>query len=602
MAPDGSLSSSLSSAKRHYSSLFFLPSFKKSLLAVALISIVGVSICSYAVLHSASSLFLGIALFIVTFIADIITSKAILKGDPLFSLRRTLAMSFYCWLLWLALIALGVGLEYLFAPLLWVKLSLLGFGAVITLRSVVLLTVSYVTRWKQVLAALFQPLLLIATFLVFWSWSSLAQPLMILPYVVLSPIITFIAVYLFLSSIDRLGNHDYALPTLVLFRAFILNWVTGENAPLEKYLEEMGENSDIDVSVLKFDSSKPNAAIILPLVHPGPFKNIGSSLLPSLLKRSYEKEFGCNACVPLGILGHELDLASQAQNQKIISEVIASSKIPATADLASPLVRAVNGDATASCQLFGDTAFLCFSLAPKTTEDLPQELGRIVTEEAQKYGLKNAIIVNTHNCLTNVDDTKEHLDELQRAASISLQKAVDLQKEPFMVGSATVYPKEFTLKAGMGTGGITAVTVTVGKQKSAYVVIDGNNMAPGLREEILDTLGALGFDESEVFTTDTHAVSALVTGGRGYYTIGEVMDHKILLGYISDVAKQAQAKLELSKAGYLHLLVTKVRVIGEDRLKSVTTLVDKAMVKAKRIVVPIFGAEGLLLILLLLLF
>ena len=91
-----------------------------------------------------------------------------------------------------------------------------------------------------------------------------------------------------------------------LFRAFILNWVTDANTPLEKYLEEMGEDADIEVSILKFDSSKPKAAVIVPRVHPGPFKNIGSSLLPSLLKHGFEKEYGCDACTPLGILGHEL--------------------------------------------------------------------------------------------------------------------------------------------------------------------------------------------------------------------------------------------------------------------------------------------------------
>ena len=116
------------------------------------------------------------------------------------------------------------------------------------------------------------------------------------------------------------------MPALSLFRAFILNWVSDQNAPLEKHLEEMGEDADIEVTLLKFDASKPKAAIIVPLVHPGPFKNIGSSLLPSLLKQGYEKEFGCDACVPLGILGHELDLASQAQNHKIVSQVIASAK------------------------------------------------------------------------------------------------------------------------------------------------------------------------------------------------------------------------------------------------------------------------------------
>ena len=83
-----------------------------------------------------------------------------------------------------------------------------------------------------------------------------------------------------------------------------------------------------------------------------------------------------------------------------------------------------------------------------------------------------------------------------------------------MVGSASVFPKEFSLKAGMGTGGITAIVVQVEKQKTAYIVIDGNNMIPGLREKIIAALTSKGFDASEVFTTDTHAVSALITGRR----------------------------------------------------------------------------------------
>ena len=262
-----------------------------------------------------------------------------------------------------------------------------------------------------------------------------------MPFIVVSPIIGFIAVFLLLSSIDRLGKKYLFVACSALFRAFILNWVSDQNAPLEKYLEEMGEDADIEVTLLKFDSSKPKAAIIVPLVHPGPFKNIGSSLLPSLLKHGYEKEFGCDTCVPLGILGHELDLASQAQNHKIVSQVIASAKFEATADLASPFVRATEGFATASCQIFGDTAFLSFSLAPKTTEDLPQELGRIVSEEAKKYGLKNAVVVNAHNSINDIVDTEEYLDDLQKAASKCLQKAVAHQ-----LNHSWLAPQQFFLR------------------------------------------------------------------------------------------------------------------------------------------------------------
>jgi putative membrane protein len=266
------------------------------------------------------------------------------------------------------------------------------------------------------------------------------------------------------------------------------------------------------------------------------------------------------------------------------------------------MVRATDGVALACCQIFGDTAFVSFSLAPQTTEDLPQELGRFVAKEAKKHGLENVLIVNSHNCLTNVVDTELHLGELERVAVSSLQKAVGLPKKPFKIGSATVYPDEFTLKGGMGAGGITSIVIEVENQKTVYVVIDGNNMIPNLREKILESLKDLKFDASEVFTTDTHAVSALVTGRRGYHPVGEVMDHATLIRYIGEAAKRAEGNLEACKAQHIEFIVPHVRVIGEERLKSVTTLVDRGIQKARRIVFPIFGTEGALLVLLLLLF
>jgi putative membrane protein len=514
-----------------------------------------------------------------------------------------LAISFYSWLLWLAFLALGTVVGYVFdASFLWVKLSLLGFAAVVTLRIIVFAAVSYAKKERQVIAMLLQPVACSLVFLVFWQAFFPTYVGQITLFVVLAPIIAYAAIAIFLSSIDRLGKTAYSLPGLGLFRAFMLNWVTDANKPLEEQLEEMGENKDIEVNLLKFDAGKPKTAIIVPQVHPGPFKNIGSSLLPSLLKKSYDNEYNCASSVPLGILGHELDLASQTQNYRIVAQVIAHTKDEAQSTLASQMVTATDGAAIACCQVFGDTAFLSFSLAPQTTEDLPQELGRMVDEEAKKFGLKHDLVVNAHNCLNKVVDTELHLNELERAAALSLQKAVALPKKQFKVGSATVHPTEFTLKAGMGTGGITVIVVEVEEQKTAYVIIDGNNMIPHLREKILDSLKEFEFDAGEVFTTDTHAVSALVTGRRGYHPVGEVMDHAILIRYIGEAAKKAEANLETCKSEFIKFVVPEVRVIGEQRLKSVTALVDKGINKAKRIVFPIFGTEGILLILLLLLF
>ena len=137
MASESSLNRSMDSAKRHYSSMFFLPSFNKALLAVALICIAGVSLSAFALFHSINSLLLGISFFAITFLIDLVISKIVLKSDPIFSMRRTLVLSLAGWLIWLFFNALGVGLSFAFSSLLWVKLCLLGFAGVVTLRSLV---------------------------------------------------------------------------------------------------------------------------------------------------------------------------------------------------------------------------------------------------------------------------------------------------------------------------------------------------------------------------------------------------------------------------------------------------------------------------------
>jgi putative membrane protein len=597
-----SLNDSMDGALKHYSSMFFLPSCKRLIMFIAALCLCIIGLSTYVLFPTSqgliSGLSFGVILFVITIIADVLMSK-VLK-DPIYTLRRTVALSFFCWIFWTFFLVIGVIFGLSFDTFWWFNLSLLGFGAVLTLRFVILFASSSSSHVRQILAAMFWPYLCICTFLI--CWIGLSGNTLIfssLAYLVVAPLIAYAAVFIFLKSLDKLGNKITGVPALPLFKAFILNWAVDANASLEAHLEKMGETEDVAVMMLRFDASTPKAAIIVPFVHPGPFKNIGSSLLPSLLKEHFEKAYGCQTCTPLGILGHELDLASQTQNFKVINQIIEAADFETTETLASPFVQVSEGHATVSCQVFGNTVFLSFTLSPKTTEDLPQELGQAVQKEAQKYGLNCAIAVNCHNSITDVIDTVEHLAELEVAAFKCLQKVVSMPKTFFKVGSSTIYPKEFTLKEGMGTGGITAITVQVENQKVVYVVIDGNNVISGLREKIISAINAFGFDGSEIFTTDTHAVSAIVTGSRGYHPIGEAMDHDKLIKYITDVAKVAATNLEPAKAGSKHFFVPQVRVIGGSRIASLSLLVDKAIMRAKQLVIPVFLTEGLLLFLLL---
>lgn len=602
VAAEGSLNQSINKAQRHYSSLFFLPSLKIALISIALLCfLIGVffSVLFQSLTGLMAGLLLGVTLFTMNLFSDVTLS--LILDDPIFELRRTSILSFVSWLIWFGLIALGVILDGAFGSFWWVKLCLFGFSIVLTFRTVVLFATLSASTLKQLTAVLLQPISCVMPFVAYWLALDIAPPFF-LPYLIISPFIAIGFGYLFLHLLDDVGKKAYGISALPLFRAFMLNWVTAKNGPLEVFLEKMGEDADVEVSLLKFVSQNSVAAFIVPLVHPGPFKNIGSSILPSLLKHAYEKRYGGNVCVPLGLLGHERNAASQIQNQKIINTTLDAATFMATIDTATPIVRFSEGFVTASCQIFGKTAFLSFTLAPKTTEDLPQELGRIVNEEAKKLGLENSILINAHNSITGANEVEASIDVLATVASKCLQKALSQPLYPFEVGAATIYPRGFTLKDGMGEGGITSIVVKVGEQKTAYVIIDGNNMISGLREKILSELELIGFDASEVFTTDTHAVSALVKGQRGYHPVGEAINHDILIAFIKEVAQVALTRLELCRAGFLRTVVPKVRVMGERSLEPLTFLVDESIRKAKRIVAPVFALEGLILLLFLLLF
>lgn len=603
MTAAGSLSQSMDRAVKHYSSLFMIPSYKKVLLLLALTCISG-GLLSTVILFSfpegvVNGLLLGFSLFFVNLIIDYAVSMLILRRDPIYGLRRTAALSLFSWGLWFFFIFVGAAVAMPFGLSWWIRLSLLGFSAVMILRSIVLLSTSS-TDYKRLFAAsLLQPFSCIIPFLVFWTRLGYLLTIFTPFFFIFSVAISLLSSLLFVSVLNSVGMQTLGVSSMPLFKAFLLNWITGLNVPFEEFLEKLGENQDVEVSLIKFSPSKPKAVIVVPSVHPGPFKNVGSSLLPSMLKTALETKLNCVVCVPHGLLGHEFDLASQIQNQKIINRVVEFANLEVSVAKATPFIKVSNGLATACCQAFGNFAFLSFTLAPKTTEDLPQELGLFVRQQAERHRLTCCVVVNAHNSIDGTTNMHEALDALKTVAVACLEKAVSLKRLPFEIGAATVIPKEFGLKEGMGPGGITVVVVKVGGQKTAYVVIDGNNMVSGLRENILSALHSIGIDEGEVFTTDTHSVNAVILNDRGYHPVGEAIDHENLIAYIKRVTFAALSELEHVKAACRSITIPDIKVIGEKRLETLCLLIDRTLQKAKKVAVPIFATSGLLLMLVL---
>jgi len=603
---EDSLKRSMDAAVKRYSSLFRLPSDREVLLLLALFSVGGGVLSALGLLPSLNGLiyglFAGSALFFAGLAADYVAKMLILRGDSVYNLRRIVALSFFSWVVWFFFILLGSVLVFFLGNQeLWMRLCLLGFSASTIFRLVVFSSTSSMGYARVIVAALLEPLFCMAFLLVLWTVIGNSIALGILIFLPFSMVIGLTSVWIFHYFLDRLGKRSLGVRSLLLFRAFMLNWVAGLNAPFEELLERLGEKRDVETGLLKFASNETKVVMAVPSIHPGPFKNIGSSLLPSLMKTALEKELGCVACVPHGLLGHEFDLASQQQNRKIIQNVVTSvRRLEPSEAKASPFVKVTNGLATACCQVFGKSTIVSFTLAPKTIEDLPQELGLFVREEAQKHGLELCAVINAHNSIDGNVEMEGSLDSLEDVARRCLEKVTSHGQYPFEVGAATVMPKEFSLEDGMGAGGITVVVVKCGKQKAAYVVIDGNNMISGFREEILSSLVSLGIAEGEVFTTDTHAVSALILEGHGYHPIGEAMAKAKVVKYIKEATLAAITNSEPVRAACSSATVTDVTVLGAKQLETLCLLIDESIRTARRIVVPLFAAAGLILMLFLL--
>jgi putative membrane protein len=602
LATKESLNLSMDKAVQHYSSLFRLPSYKRVIFLHAAVCLVGASLSTVILFSSLSGLIngfvLGFSLLLVNFVLDCVAHLLVLRGDTLFDFRRTAAVSMACMILWFVLVFIGAALGATFGLYWWVRLCLLGFSAVLMLRLVVINSTSRLGPGRVLIASFLQPLFCMVPFLILWERVDYPVTIQFLFFIIVAMVTALCSSFSFLFLLNRGGKKALGISSFSLFKGFLLNWVLGLNAPLEEEFEKLGQEENVEVLLMKFSSSSMKVVVAVPSVHPGPFKNLGSSALPSMLKSALEKEPRSVASVPHGLLGHEFDLASQAQSERLINYIMESANFEASEATASPFVTTSNGKAVACCQIFGKSVFISFSLAPATTEDFPGDLGLFVRKEAERHGLTCVGVVNAHNSIDGPANVQEALPSLEAVAASCLEKAASLERLPFDVGAATVLPKEFTLEEGMGPGGITAITVGVGSQKAAYVVIDGNNIISGLRDDIISALHSLGIDEGEVFTTDTHAVNARVLNGRGYHPIGEIMDRDRLMAWLKEATSAALVRLERVKNVHCcNLTVPKVKVIGEKQLEKLCLFVDTGIRQAKQLAIPIFAGASLLLIL-----
>ena len=288
-----------------------------------------------------------------------------------------------------------------------------------------------------------------------------------------------------------------------------------------------------------------------------------------------------------GAATHDFNLVAEDEIEKIIRAVRKGEPDLVYSDKASRSYRYHYGSVSVLYQVFPDTLLIVSTRSPEKTEDIDFGVGMAIMAEGHR-AFRHIAFVDAHNCFTGDISTVQpgslSAFEYQSAALYATEDARGLEQTRFRLGSAQVIPP-YSRKEGFGDQGIEVLIIEAGDQKTAYILIDGNNVLAGVRD-ILRTHALTLVDEAEIMTTDSHVVNVL----SGKNPVGYHVPPELILPYLDKALKEAIQDLSWGEAAGSTTLCERVRVFGSQRMVQMASTVN-AMI----LFIPPLSAAVLLL-------
>ncbi len=523
-------------------------------------------------------------------LGELIVAKILARSSVL-DFRRLMGMECLAWGPLLLVLPLSGLMARTGISLFWQQAVVLVLAISLPIRFLTGISLSGNGMASRLLSSEIVPILVMVSLITLYPAS---LPLYFIVLLVVS-ILCGVGVARLVIQIDKSGAVHIGAPPMVLFRAFLEHWLNHDPGSLEENLSTLGSTDTIRTSIIAFFGRKEKlkGALVVSSFHPGPYRDLGSGGLPSLLKQHLEEKFGGVVHVPHGISGHQSNIITRADVQKLLRDVEAQYPSKPTTAVASAMARSRVGVATASAQVFDHTALVTLTMSPKDMEDMPLELGEKISRDAGRFGL-GVVVVDAHNSMREETFvTPEQSDLLGKAASHAMSALSNGEWLGFKTGFAQDALEDFSLEDGIGPGGVSVFIVSIGIQTVAYITIDGNNMEPGLREEILGSLKDLHVSDGEVMTTDTHLVTGLVRSPLGYYPVGARLEKPLLIDRVRRTVMRAISDLDDSMIGVGHSNV-EVRVLGKETFQNVTGYIQQVGRRVRNLFYVLEGASILI--------
>lgn len=440
-----------------------------------------------------------------------------------------------------------------------------GIGLIFGLRLLVLTAVADYRVRYMVIPALIQSVagLLLGSVIfeqVFFKWGLLA-------------ILLFgIGFYALIWFIEQPIKSIFHISGLSIMNAFIAHLTDGSKS-LEDFFREIGEEVDVPQANIFFrrEAGKKGILFTVPNVHPGPMGEIGGGNLPSVLHESFEEE----VLTAHGCATHDFNLVSESEIQKIVEAITESRSSMEFSHLAGKSWRLRCGSVSLLVQRFGDSIMLASTRSPEDTEDIDFSLGMIIMAEGRRI-YKNVAFVDGHNCMTGgivspVMPATKTGSEYLNAALDAFSRDEGTELHEFRAGVSHVLTP-FSREEGLGDLGIQTLVIETDGQKTAYVLIDGNNMAEGVREYFLEIIHEYA-DDGEVLTSDTHVVNTV----RGKNAVGQRTPAEDIGKYLKASLEEAIADLSSAEAAMTTAECRGVIIFGSQRVSQLASTINAMM-------------------------
>ncbi|HEV2519071.1 MAG TPA: DUF2070 family protein [Thermoplasmata archaeon] len=488
----------------------------------------------------------GVGLFLLPLlVAGLLTGPVASALGGRLSLRRSLLLSATAGLLPVPIALVWRGVGALDADVLPSTAALLLFvqGPVLWFRQMSLFGVSNPSHLRTLPAALLSPgISAVAVFAFF----PLSTPLVVQGVLFLA--IGFLGCALLLRAADRPLRREFGISGVSLIRPMLDHINERDPAAteiLERFFARFSVPADLQVLLVTFRAGdRVKATLALPTVHPGPFGALGASDLPRRLADRLGPEAGV-VFVPHTPCNHDQDLPTgqdfarlAGEARLLLEDLSHAPRSPSPTPLTSPLVQ-VDATGLARVQLLGATAIALVSQAPAPTDDIALSVVEPVVRQLESSGGPRMALIDAHNSYVEDQGDISYGTPVAKKLATDLEGAVARARSvarasPVRVGTGV--RTGYSLGAdGIGPHGIRVLAIETAGTKTAYILIDGNNLVPGLRATLLQCVASL-VDAAEVMTTDNHIVHE-VDGGTN--PVGERVAADRLAGEVRAVTQAA---------------------------------------------------------------